>query len=345
VTVAVILNPPSLAAAGLTVVQGLLSVSVLVRSTAVLRALRRARTAEEQDLAEIESLRPALQALVLLVILLASTGLLIQTLASYVPLWPTIFCIDGVTRIGVGTVGAARHLAPLLDGLAVTKPLAVLLGAAWCVVHAVGRRSRTRPGAHGPLVLVGFAVVTLLDATGELAYLLIPKEERFLSTGCCLIGSMPVGSGASLWERTGGTPTAAVAVAVLAAGAALWIAGLGMLGRHRPEPAPRSAAGFVLAGAAVVSLAAQHVLVAVASPALTGVAEHRCGWCVLEHAPLTGWSAGLLGLAVGASLLAVFAAWRERTRPDAGGDVSRTLARGAAGIAALAALGLALGSI
>ena len=43
---------------------------------------------------------------------LASWPLLYALLQSYVPSWPDVMCIYGVTRIGTGSVGSARHLQP-----------------------------------------------------------------------------------------------------------------------------------------------------------------------------------------------------------------------------------------
>ena len=72
-------------------------------------------------------------ALVLLGLGLASWPLLYLLLQSYVPSWPGVMCIDGVTRIGTGSLGASRFLPGLLTALQVFKPLLMLMGGAWLV--------------------------------------------------------------------------------------------------------------------------------------------------------------------------------------------------------------------
>ena len=85
-------------------------------------------------------------------------------------------------------------------------------------------------------------------------------------------------------------------------------------------------AGVVLA-CAVVSLTAQHVFLAVASPELTGISTHRCGWCVVEHSFAGGAAAGMAMLAVSASLLTALSSVLEH-RAGTGAGVSRALACG-----------------
>ena len=54
---------------------------------------------------------------------LASWPLLYLLLQSYVPEWPDVMCIYGVTRVGAGSVGASRFLPGLVTALQVLKPL------------------------------------------------------------------------------------------------------------------------------------------------------------------------------------------------------------------------------
>src|SRR5262245_21841028 len=51
-----------------------------------------------------------LSAGLLLLLGLASWPLLYLLLQSYVPEWPDVMCIYGVTRVGAGSVGASRFL-------------------------------------------------------------------------------------------------------------------------------------------------------------------------------------------------------------------------------------------
>src|SRR5258707_1155521 len=66
-----------------------------------------------------------LLALVLLGLNLASWPLLYLLLQSYVPEWPGVMCIYGVTQIGTGSIGASRFLPGLIEVLQVSKPALV----------------------------------------------------------------------------------------------------------------------------------------------------------------------------------------------------------------------------
>ena len=84
-------------------------------------------------------------ALVLLGLGLASWPLLYLLLQSYVPSWPGVMCIDGVTRIGTGSLGASRFLPGLLTALQVFKPLLMLMGGAWLVIYLANRATSNAP--------------------------------------------------------------------------------------------------------------------------------------------------------------------------------------------------------
>lgn len=343
-----ILNAPSVAAGFLTLVQAGVAASVTWRSAAAMRAVRRARTPEELDAAEIGVLRPALQAVALAGVVLASWALLIEVLSSYVPTWPSVVCIEGVTRIGTGTVGAARHLPWLLDVLFTTKPSLVLLGGAWCVAHSVLRRAGARPGRLGPALLLGLGALGLLDAVAEAAYLAIPKEERFLSSGCCLVTSLVLADPERSWlEHVVGEIPALPVIVTLGAAWFVQVSALAVMSRRRADDRPPSPAvvATALAAVVVVSVAAQHVYVAVVSPRVTGISTHRCGWCVLEKAPLGGLAAGLLAVGCATLVLAAFAAFLERRRSGAGAAVSRGGARLALALCWSAAVAAALASL
>ncbi|HEY7308756.1 MAG TPA: hypothetical protein VH643_05255 [Gemmataceae bacterium] len=107
-------------------------------------------------------------------------------LQSYVPQWPGVMCIYGVTRIGTGSLGTARFLPPLVTSLQALKPILVFLSGAWFVLHLLNRRTRTAPlTGRVLLVLLASGFVAVADAAAEGAYLVIPKKEVFLSAGCC----------------------------------------------------------------------------------------------------------------------------------------------------------------
>lgn len=107
-------------------------------------------------------------------------------LQSYVPHWPGVMCIYGVTRIGVGSIGVSRFLPPLVTALQTLKPALVFVSGAWFVLHAINRRTRTAPWTGRVLVvLLASGLLGVADAAAEMAYLVIPKKEQFLSAGCC----------------------------------------------------------------------------------------------------------------------------------------------------------------
>src|SRR6476619_4046507 len=66
----------------------------------------------------------------LLAVVLAGLGviswpLLYLLLQSYVQEWPGVMCVYGVTRIGSGSTGLARHLPDVLGLLHFSKPAVV----------------------------------------------------------------------------------------------------------------------------------------------------------------------------------------------------------------------------
>src|SRR5262245_22918115 len=127
-----------------------------------------------------------LLALLLLAVNLVSWPLLYLLLQSYVPEWPGVMCIYGVTRVGEGSLGSAQYLPGLLVMLQFTKPALVFVGGAWFVLYKLNGRTST--GALLPRVLAIFiplGMLTMVDAAAELAYVGIPKKEEFPPAGCC----------------------------------------------------------------------------------------------------------------------------------------------------------------
>jgi len=323
-------NAPSVVAAFLAVAQALFAFMVVSAAFHSVRMAMRARTAEELDAAETEQLRPALPAVGLFVVAFASWPLLMAVLDSYVSEWPTTMCIQGVTHIGQRSLSVVRHLPLMLDVLFVTKPLLLFCAAAWIVAHSIARRAPGRPGMLGPVLLLGLGALAALDAVVELSYLGIPKEDDVLSTGCCMTVPATLRSAGRSWLEAAapslGAETSIVLLvaALIAMAAALVPAALRPLDRAPLRPLVWAG---VVAAASGVAVIAQHVVIAVVSPAVHGVASHRCGWCVVERTTFGGAAMGLVAVALGSSLLAAFAALLERR--DAAGEarMSRRLAR------------------
>src|SRR5262249_49616077 len=117
---------------------------------------------------------------------LLSWPLFYLLLQSYVPEWEGVMCIYGVTRIGAGSVGPARFLPPLVTALQAVKPALVFLSGAWFVLYLINRGTRTAPlTGRVHLLVLAAGLLGVADAAAEGAYLVIPKKEVFLSTGCC----------------------------------------------------------------------------------------------------------------------------------------------------------------
>src|SRR5262245_5357977 len=89
------------------------------------RGWRRVVTAEARAGLEDRGYLLFALALLLLVLNLASWPLFYLLLDSYVPQWPGVMCIYGVTRIGAGSDGLSHCLPGLLAALQLLKPLLV----------------------------------------------------------------------------------------------------------------------------------------------------------------------------------------------------------------------------
>jgi hypothetical protein len=123
----------------------------------------------------------------LLILNVLSWPILFLLLQSYVSQWPSVMCIYGVTRIGSGSVGSSRFLPPLLMVLQIAKPLLIFLSGTWFALYIVNRRTATAPLTGRVLcILMAASSLAVIDAAAELTYLIIPKKEQFLSSGCCM---------------------------------------------------------------------------------------------------------------------------------------------------------------
>jgi hypothetical protein len=281
----VITNPFSVVAAFAAILRLALGLFVLAAGILAIRAWRHDKNKNKEGRNGEERFYLLVASSVTLVALaVVSWPLLYLVLRSYVPLWPGVMCIQGVTRIGTGSVGAASWLPHLLRILAVTKPLLVFASGAWLVLHLVNRRDRT--GALtgrvlGALVLCAFLAVA--DGLVETAYLLVPKQEKALAAGCCggaaekdiSPRASPPLLAAGAGQRT------ALSAAFLALGGGLVIALSAAIRRGGPWPA------LSLAGA-VLSLPLGVVfLVDVAAPWFLHLPYHHCVYCLARSMPET----------------------------------------------------------
>src|SRR4051794_36975076 len=93
---------------------GLLAVAL---GAAAWRRWHRLAGPEDRKPLEDRNYLLSLLALLVLGLNLAAWPLLYLLLQSYVPEWPGVMCIYGVTRIGAGGVGSSRFLPGLLTAL------------------------------------------------------------------------------------------------------------------------------------------------------------------------------------------------------------------------------------
>jgi hypothetical protein len=206
-------------------------------------------------------------------------------LQSYVPEWPDVMCIYGVTRIGTGSLGVSRFLPPLVTALQAMKPALVFLSGAWFVLHLVNRRTRTAPWTGRVLaLLLASGLLGIADAATELAYLVIPKKEEFLSAGCC---TMAYGD-----DSDAGRFLPKIRVDAREAPwlyAAYYAVNVGLALAIYPRPGRRrllAAQLLPIALTAVLSAAINALfLVEVAAPRLLHMPNHHCAYDLVTKAP------------------------------------------------------------
>lgn len=241
----------------------------------------------------------------------ASWPIFYLLLQSYVPQWPGVMCIYGVTRIGAGSVGASRFLPPLVTTLEVAKPALVFLSGAWFVLYLINRRTRTAPlTGRVLLVLLTAAVLAVGDAAAEVAYLAIPKKERFLSAGCCT-GLLDEASRTNRF-----LPTALLGEnEVPALYAAYYAVNVGMvlalwacirLSRRR---LPSAWLGPLLLGAVLALTVSAAFLIDVAAPRLLHQPDHHCPYDLVPQAPQSLAAVALFAVGCFAVGWACVAAW------------------------------------
>jgi hypothetical protein len=208
-------------------------------------------------------------------------------LQSYVPQWPGVMCIYGVTRIGTGSLGVSRFLPPLVTALQAIKPALVFLSGAWFVLHLVNRRTRTAPWTDRVLaLLLASGLLGVADAAAEITYLVIPKKEVFLSAGCCTTAyGEDADSGRFLPKiRVEGrdAPWLYAAYYAVNVGLALTLAFYGRPGCRRLSAARLlPVAWTALLSAAINAL----FLVEVAAPRLLHMPDHHCAYDLVAKAP------------------------------------------------------------
>lgn len=216
-------------------------------------------------------------------------------LQSYVPQWPGVMCIYGVTRIGLGSLGLARFLPLLVDVLELLKPALVFASGAWFVLYLVNRRTRTAPLTGRVLVLLTVAgLLATADAAAEVSYLFIPKKERFLSAGCCTAILEDEARTARLLPRAlvGDTDVPRLYAAYYL-GNLLMATATTIAGRQARRIRPGTYAALLL-GAGAVLVVNSLFLVDAAAPRLLHMPDHHCPYDLVAGAPTSLVAVALL---------------------------------------------------
>jgi hypothetical protein len=327
---AVIVNPYAVLDAFLTLLRLLVGLFTLLAGAAAWRRSLSAPTPEARTAVEDQSYLLYSLALLLLALNLLSWPLLYLLLQSYVPQWPGVMCVYGVTQVGTGSLGPARFLPGLLRALQLAKPALVFLGGLWLVLYLLNRRTRTAPltpRVLGVVTLLGLFAVA--DAAAEGAYLVIPKQEEFPSAGCC----------SEAFDRE--TSSARFLPPVLLRdqqrpwlwGAYYAVNGAMVLGLWHAARRARSGdarldLALLLAGAAVALPVSAAFLVEVVAPTLLHLPYHHCPYDLIPEAPesLVGVALFFLGSGcVGWAFLADRLGRGEETRAFLPAAVGRLL--------------------
>lgn len=286
-------------------------------------------------------------AVVLLIVNVVSWPLLYLLLQSYVPEWPGVMCIYGVTQVGTGSMGASRHLPALLKALQFIKPALVFCGGAWFSLYLINRRTAMAPLMGRVLIsLLGIGGLAALDAVLELGYLAIPKKEEFLSVGCCTAALAEGDPGRFLPSAFISAQLRPFLLLAFFGVNALMVAAL-LISVHRLKRGGGGVAPAFLALGALLSLLVSGVfLVDVAAPAVLRLPFHHCPYDLVPLAPETIFGIGsfLLGtFAVGWACVTAWFAKCPETAPLLSTSVRKLLVLGVFGyLGAVVMMGLEL---
>lgn len=210
-----------------------------------------------------------------------SWPLLYLVLQSYIPEWPGVMCIYGVTRIGMGSENLSGLLPPLLQLLQILKPALMFLVGGWWILYGVHRQSQTdwllRPLI---LTLMGIGVASSLDAGMQLAYLAIPKKEVFLAAGCCTVPRQSAALTASAGPLEGAPPMLFLGLYYAANGVMLLALQHFRSAVHRIARVP-----LVLVVVTAVVACSAAALIRVITPVALGGSTHQCVYDLVPGEP------------------------------------------------------------
>jgi len=246
----------------------------------------------------------------------AAWPLFYLVLQSYVGLWPDVMCIDGVVRIGAGSANASAHLPGLIAFLQVSKPALIFVAGAWLVLHLVKRNragSGLRFATTGTLLVLG--LLGTADGLAEGAYLLIPKQEQMLATGCCTVGS-EVASFAppAAWQAGAGSSGTTLLTWAFFGVAAFVVAATSMsIRRVQVSGTPGRGLALACVGAAALVPLGTVYLREVGAPLFLRLPYHQCAYCLVALAPESLVGVGLFGAAIFSIGWAVIAQGTDRS--------------------------------
>lgn len=208
-------------------------------------------------------------------------------LQSYVVEWPGVMCIYGVTRVGADSIGSSRFLPYLLAVLGGTKPILVFCSGVWFVLYLLNRSTRTAP-LTGRVLLLVFATswLAIVDAAIEIAYLVIPKKEEFLATGCCTATFATTGDTSRFVPGSllGGHADASLFTAYGALNVATILALGGCVRWCRPDRLAAWLAPLLIL--VLCTLVTSAVFLSdVAAPRLLHMPNHHCPYDLISRAP------------------------------------------------------------
>lgn len=267
----------------LTLLRLVVALLVIALAVPLWRAGRRTGT-EARERLEDRSYLLYLLAFLLLFLNLASWPVFYLLLESYVPEWPGVMCIYGVTQVGAGSLGPSRFLPALLQALQILKPLLVFASGAWFMLYLANRQAARAPLTGRILIVLALlGVLAVADCTLEAAYLTIPKKEDIPDTGCCtghfeddarFLPSALLGDEARPWL---GAAFYGVNLAMILA---LFVS-IHTLSARNSWPR----LGPLLAGALLALAVSGAFLIDVAAPAWLRLPHHHCPYDLIARAP------------------------------------------------------------
>lgn len=274
---------------------------------------------------------------VLLALNLLAWPLFYLLLHSYIPEWPGVMCIYGVTRIGTGSLGASQVLPPLVLALQAMKPAVVFVSGSWFVLYLINRRTTDAPLTGRVLCLLLLAgCLAIADAAAELAYLVIPKQEQFLSAGCCT-ETFDASQRSARWLPVAiANEMGSLHLAIVYVVANIFlILALGLFRQDSARPTSRRWLALLVIGSGVLLVVNGTFLIEVVAPRLNRLPDHHCPYDLVERAPESLAAVALFfgaSLAVGWAGVAGWLGATPQTRPALANMLARLARFGQIGL-------------